>query len=265
MKIILSKAVWLLAFLLPVALHAAEPAQVMLFGVFHFQDAGLDVVKSKDFDVMTPESQAYLQDLAQRLAQFKPTRVALEYDVVDDEKINQRYQEYLAGNYQLPANEIYQLGFRIAKQAGNARVYGFDNHDVEWEADVMFEYAKQHDSPQMNHFNEIIQTFTEEDEQARSTLPLSELLRRTNDDELDRMNMDLYLATNSIGAGDGYSGAVASASWWARNFRMYANIQQLAGPGERVIAIGGAGHTAILKQLLKIDGRLEGVAIDPYL
>ena len=37
-----------------------------------------------------------------------------------------------------------------------------------------------------------------------------------------------------------------------------------AAPGERVIAIGGSGHMAILKQLLAIDGRLEGVAVDPY-
>ena len=38
----------------------------------------------------------------------------------------------------------------------------------------------------------------------------------------------------------------------------------LAEPGERIIAIGGSGHMAILKQLLAIDGRLEGVAVDPY-
>ena len=45
---------------------------------------------------------------------------------------------------------------------------------------------------------------------------------------------------------------------------MYANIQKLAEPGDRVIAIGGTGHMAILKQLLAIDRRLEGVAVDPY-
>jgi hypothetical protein len=45
---------------------------------------------------------------------------------------------------------------------------------------------------------------------------------------------------------------------------MYANIQQVAKPGERIIAIGGSGHTAILKQLLKIDRRLVGVEVDGY-
>jgi hypothetical protein len=253
-----------LILLLSLPVQAAEPAQVLLFGTFHFQDAGLDVVKAKDVDVLTAEAQTYLQGLSERLAGFKPTRVLLEYAPEEDATINQRYRDYLAGTFALPANEIYQLGFRIAKAAGHQRVYSFDNRDVEWQADAMFEYAKAHDSPEMNTFNAIIQTFTEEDAQARATLPLRELLRRANDPEQERLNMDLYLATNAIGAGDGYAGAQASASWWARNFRMYANLQQLAGPGQRIIAIGGAGHMAILKQLLAIDRRLEGVAVEGY-
>jgi hypothetical protein len=254
----------LVAMLFSIHLHAAEPAQVMLFGTFHFQDAGLDMVKNKDVDIFTTEAQEYLQGLSGRLAGFKPTKVLLEYSPENDEKINQRYRDYLAGNFELPANEIYQLGFRIAKQAGHKRVYSFDNRDVEWRAEAMFEYAEQHDSPEMKHYNQILQTFGEESKQARETLSLRELLMRQNDPDQDRMNMYSYLATNAIGAGDGYAGAIASASWWERNFYLYANIQQLAGPGERIIAIGGSGHTAILKQLLEIDQGLEGVAVGPY-
>jgi hypothetical protein len=251
--------------LFSVAAHAKEPAQVMLFGTFHFKDAGLDVVKHKDVNVMTVENQAYLDGLAGRLAGFKPTRVLLEYSLKNDEKINERYQAYLTGEYELPTNEIYQLGFRIAKLAGNKRVYSFDNRDVEWQAEAMMEYAKQNDSPEMDTFNEIIQTITEEDAQARVNLSLGELLLRTNDPEQDRMNMDLYLSTNAIGANDGWAGTTSSATWWERNFRMYANIQQQAVPGQRIIAIGGAGHMAILKQLLEIDQRLQSVAVNPYL
>jgi hypothetical protein len=255
----------LLAPLWALPLRAAEPAQVLLLGTFHFNDAGLDAVKPEDFDVMTPEAQAYLQGLSERLAKFGPTRVLLEYTPDDDAKINQRYQAWLAGDYELPRNEIYQLGFRIARLAGHERVYPFDNRDLTWQADGMMAYAQQHDSPELATFNEIIQTFTREDAEARKTLSLRELLRRANDPALDRMNMNLYLATNSIGAGAGFAGADSTSSWWARNFRMYANLQKLAGPGERVVAIAGQGHTAILKQLLAIDQRLQAVAVDDFL
>jgi hypothetical protein len=248
-----------------VAAQADEPAQVMLFGTFHFQDAGLDVVKLKDVNVMTAESQEYLQGLAERLASFEPTRVLLEYNPDNEELMNERYQAYLAGEFELPTNEIYQLGFRIAKLAGNTRVYSFDNREIEWQAEALFEYAKENNSPEMDTHNEMMRALTEEGEQARANLSLGELLVRVNNPEQERINMDSYLVTNAIGANDGYSGATASASWWERNFRMYANIQQQATPGQRIIALGGAGHTAILKQLLQIDSRLQGVDVIPYL
>jgi hypothetical protein len=73
----------LVLLLISLPLLAAQPAQVMLFGTFHFQDAELDTVKVKDIDIFTEENQA--------------------------------------GNYELGANEIYQLGFRIAKLAGHER------------------------------------------------------------------------------------------------------------------------------------------------
>ena len=65
--------------LISLPLLAAQPAQVMLFGTFHFKDAGLDTVKVKDIDISTEANQAYLEALTQRLQGFKPTQVLLEY------------------------------------------------------------------------------------------------------------------------------------------------------------------------------------------
>lgn len=254
----------ILTLMLSITTHANEPAQVMLIGTFHFSNPGKDAVKVDDVDIFDEASQQYLQQFAERLAEFKPTRVLLEFDPADEELINQRYTDYLAGTYELGTNEIYQLGFRIARQSGLKTVQSFDHRELQWQADAMFEYAKLHDSAEMKTFNELIERFTKAEAQARANENLRGLLMRSNDAESDRLNMDLYLATNAIGAGDGYSGADASASWWQRNFRMYANIQKVAQPGERVIAIGGSGHMAILKQLLAIDQRLVEEKPDGY-
>jgi hypothetical protein len=254
----------LLVLVFSTAIQANEPAQVMLIGTFHFDNPGKDVAKVNDFDVFTEESQQYLQSFTQRLADFKPTHILLEYNPENEELINQRYQEYLAGEYELGGNEIYQLGFRIAKAAGLKTVQSFDHRDLHWNPQPMFEYAEQHNSPELKAFNDAIDYYVKEDNKARASLGLRELLMRSNDSGQDRHNMDMYLATNPIGVRDGYAGADATASWWQRNFRMYANIQQVAKPGERVIAIGGLGHTAILKQLLEIDQRLEGIKVDGY-
>ncbi len=245
-------------------LHAEEPAQVILIGTFHFSNPGMDAVKVKTFDVLSDESQAFLQAFTERLAAFKPTKILLEYNPENELLMNQQYTDYLAGNYELEVNEIYQLGFRIAKAAGLQGVQSFDHRDLQWNAENMFDYAKEHDSPEMKNFNQIIADVTRQENQDRDTMNLRELLQRSNDPEQDRINMNLYLATNAIGAGDGWSGADASASWWQRNFRMYANIQKAAQPGERVIVIGGQGHTAILKTFLEIDSQLEGVPVTSY-
>ena len=245
--------------------HAQEPAEVMLLGTFHFKDSGKDVVKVADVDIFSEASQAYLETLTDRLAAFDPSVVLLEYNPESEARINERYKAYLKGEYELPANEIYQLGFRIAKKAGLDSVKSFDHRDLHWAAQPMFDYAEEHGSPEMDTFNEVIATVTAEEKAARASMDLQGLLRRSNDPERDRTNMDLYLATNAIGVDDGWSGADATATWWQRNFRMYANIQKAAKPGGKIIAIGGSGHMAILKELLRIDKRLQAVPPLDYL
>ena len=78
---------------------------------------------------MRPEQQAYVVALSERLARFAPTKVLLEYTDDADEKINRRYRDYVAGKFELGKNEIYQVGFRVAKLMGHKRgppgVHGF--------------------------------------------------------------------------------------------------------------------------------------------
>ena len=46
---------------------------------------------------------------------------------------------------------------------------------------------------------------------------------------------------------------------------MYANVQAAAAPGRRVLVIAGSGHTAILKDLLALDGQRQAEDVLPYL
>jgi len=247
--------------------HAqAPPAQVMLIGTFHFSSPGLDAVKTRSIDVTTAESQGYLDGLSQRIATgFRPTRVLLEYSAADDERINDRYREFLRGEFELPVNEIYQLGFRIARDSGLESVASFDHRDVEWEAEAMLAYAEAHDPDAYAAFQAAIAAVTERIQHEQDTLSLQALLEKQNDPLEWAANKALYIGTNAIGARDGYSGADAAASWWRRNFRMYANVQQAARPGERVLVLGGSGHIAILADFLALDAARDAVDVRPLL
>lgn len=244
---------------------AEEEAQVMLFGVFHFSNPGNDVVKTAQIDVMTPENQVYLEGLARRIADFRPTVLLLEFDPENHARMQERYQQFIEGTYELGSNEIYQLGFRIAKLVGLETVYSFDERKVGWEAAELFEYMPKHDSETQAKMDGLIAEITEAHNLAHATKSLPELLMQSNDPQQDRLNKYLYILTNQVGAGHNFVGADSAASWWRRNFRMYANIQKHARPGERVVAIGGQGHTAILKDLLALDADRIAVDVRPYI
>ncbi len=250
-----------------VVLAESPPAaQVMLLGTFHFADPGEDAVKTRNLDVTTTESQRYLDTVALRIAEdFRPTRVLLEYSPENDAKLNERFRQYVEGGFELPVNEIYQLGFRIARHAGLESVATWDHRAVPWEADEMLAYAKQNDPDALAAWEAAIATLSAEGQKRQDTMTLRELLRVNNDPADFAANKALYIATNDIGAGDGYSGADAAASWWHRNFRMYANVQRTAQPGERVLVIGGSGHIAIIADLLALDAERQAVDVRPLL
>ena len=242
-----------------------EPAQVMLFGVFHFVNPGLDVVKTDQIDVMTEDNQAYLQALSARIGAYNPTAILLEFGPDLEPEIQREFRRYVDGQFELPSNEIYQLGFRIAAISEADTVYGFDERHVSWNAEPLFEYLETTDLETGARMSAFIEELTLDHQQAQDKLSLQENLARTNDPDLDALNRSFYIFTNHVGDRDDFVGADAAASWWHRNFRMYAHVQRFAKPGERVLVIGGQGHTAILRQLLADDQDREAVDVRPYL
>lgn len=260
-------ASWLLsiAAIAPAASPDIAPARVMVMGMFHFANPGRDMVKTRVIDVMAPDNQAYLDGLAERIAVFKPTRVLAECSLADQGTYDQRFDEYLAGRYALPSNETYQIGFRVAKRAGLRGVTCFDEQEIGWNAQPMFDYMDKHDAQAKQDIEATYKTLSAQMDGEQATLSLVQLLQLASDPARDALNKGLYIRTNAVGAGDGFAGADASASWWHRNFRMYANVQKAAVPGSRVVVLAGQGHAAILKDLLAVDDRRAAEDVRPYL
>ncbi|MFA0809821.1 DUF5694 domain-containing protein [Microbulbifer epialgicus] len=243
----------------------APPAQVMLFGTFHFANPGRDTVKLNVIDVLTPENQAYLEQLTEKLASESPTHVMLECDPRIQDKIDIKFQAYLNGEHQLEVNEHQQLGFRIAAKAKLNGVICYDENQVHWDGAKLMSYMSTNAPERKKIFDAEIADFGNLASKQHKTLPLRQLLQIDNSVERDKKNMNLYLMVNDIDSGEGFSGADASVSWWHRNFRMYANIQAKAQPGTKVIAIAGSGHTALMKTLLATDLQREAWDIKSYL
>lgn len=239
--------------------------QVMLMGTFHFENPGLDVVKTDVIDVMSKTSQQYLQGLAERISAFKPQVVMLEFDPDETAAINQEYQQYLAGQLKLPVNEIYQIGFRVAKLSGVKKLVSLDERSVQWQGDALFSYMGEHDQDMAQKVQAKIADLTAQLNQDQQTLDLAALLGKSNAPVMDQLNKGFYLYTNAVGAGDGFAGADAAASWWHRNFRIYAKIQQQVHRHGRVFALAGQGHTAIIRDLIAWDEEVSAADVGPVL
>ncbi len=244
---------------------AVEPAKVMLLGMFHFANPGRDMVKGEVINVMTPQNQVWLDGLATRMAAFRPTDVLAECSPAEQAQYDQKFRDYVAGKFELPSNETFQIGFRVAKLAKLSGVTCFDEDQVGWDAQPMFDFMDKHEPENKQALEAMFKSVGEAMNKEQATLSLARLLALANDPERDAFNKSFYLRTNEVDAGASFVGADASASWWHRNFRMYANIQKSAAPGHRVIALAGQGHTAILKDLLAVDQRRVAEDVRAYL
>jgi predicted proteasome-type protease len=75
----------------------------------------------------------------------------------------------------------------------------------------------------------------------------------------------VYAHFARVGAGDTYVGADLVAAWYKRNIRIFANLQQIAEPGDRILVIFGGGHAAILRELVEHAPGMVLVEANDYL
>jgi len=261
-------AVFLCLFSFHVFAETSESrAELMIFGTFHFHNPGLDQVKNKQTDVGTLENQQYLKEFSERVAvDFKPSHVLLECARDQQNEISSNFKRYIAGDYELKVNENDQLGYRIAKLAGIDAPTCYDEREIGWQPERLMEELPTKEPRLKREFDAAIDKVTKEGNQMYAELSLKQVFNKLNSLDSEQDNQYLYILTNEVGAdGGGFSGADASASWWHRNFRMYANIQKVAQNGTRVFVIGGQGHTAILKNFLSLDKKRVAHSVDPYL
>ena len=78
---------------------AEARAEVLVLGVYHMANPGLDVFNMKADDVLAPKRQAEIAQLIEVLKKFQPTRIAIEADMYGRRR--QEYSDYLAGKHTL--------------------------------------------------------------------------------------------------------------------------------------------------------------------
>ena len=110
----------------PVHAQAEPRAQVMILGTYHMANPGADYVNPEVDDVLAAPRQAEIAAVVQALAEFRPTRIAIEAPPSRDSLHHARYRAYRAGEYALRGDEIDQIGYRLAGMMNHERLYPVD-------------------------------------------------------------------------------------------------------------------------------------------
>lgn len=238
-----------------------DAREILLLGTFHYNNPGGDVVKNNVFDVMTDDGQQQLEKLANKIVKYKPSKIFVEWDIQDQENLDKAYQKYFNGSYFNDEtlddfqrkNEIFQLGFRIAKKLNHKKIYGIDYSDINMDYPAVMQAIS--DSKQLklqNEFDSTIKRMGEETNKKMATMTLEELYLDGNKPAEVSANIELYTEL-TVKAGDlnNTAGAEMVAQWYKRNIFMWSNIQRIVEENDKkVMVLLGGGHTAIIDQVI---------------
>jgi hypothetical protein len=241
--------------------------RVLLLGTGHWANPGRDYINVQFDDMLAPDRQREIREVADHLKRFAPTKIALEVDPEAIDAWNTDYTHYHAGAFTLTASEHHQLGFRIAADLGHDQVYGIDWNEGTFGLDTVFDFAASHQPELFAELQRLAQPATDADaHQETVTIPLRELLLQANAPATQRRMHQPYLLMAQVGAGRQYVGVDWVKGWYERNLIIFANLCRLfTSPSERVLVIYGAGHVPLLTQFLRESDVCALESVDAYL
>ena len=229
-----------------------ERIEVLLLGSYHMANPGADLFNVEADDVLLPKRQQEIEDVVERLAAFRPTRVAIEAEWGDttDPAL---YRAYRSGRHELSRSESQQIGFRLARRMDLPEIDGID-----MTGDFPFgpvQELAQSDSTLMRYLVEgrgVGEAAVEAIGRWLAEGSIGQTLRRMNTPEAIHYSHEVYLrfllpVVNERAA----PGADLLAGWYERNIRIFANLHRMGlGPDDRIFVIYGAGHVPILRQMV---------------
>ncbi|HWI20062.1 MAG TPA: DUF5694 domain-containing protein [Vicinamibacterales bacterium] len=225
-----------------------QRAEVLVLGVYHMNNPGLDVFNMQADDVSAPKRQAEIAVALETLRKFAPTKIAVER-MAGDSRIGKDFEDYAKGLRPLTRNETEQLGFRLAKELGHKRVYPVDVPG-EFPFGRVANFAKANGrAEEWNALMQDIGRMVKAQDAYLGSHTILETLLHMNSDEKVAEDMGLYFRQGQFGNANDPAGADLVSAWFHRNMRIYSNIVGLIeSPAERILVIYGAGHLGWLRQ-----------------
>ena len=224
---------------------------LLMLGSYHMSNPGMDMFNLEADDVSTPKRQAEIQAIVDRLALWRPTKVAVESPYSDSTTLA-RYQAYLKGELELRNSEEEQIGFRLAKQLGHKTVYPIDVRMMLDDEGIskLIGANPQKFGPYMEKLQKTGKTAMSLMGKWLSEGTIGAMLYNMNEQDLNDIGHAAYFQSFvPIVAEDDYAGADMVNTWYHRNLRIFSNLHKINdSPADRIFLIYGAGHIPLLQR-----------------
>ena len=251
---------------------AAAPApkpQLMVLGLAHFDNPARDIANVKVEDVLTPARQREIEAVVESLARFHPNHVAVEWESTDQAALDKRYADYRAGRLKLTRDERDQIGLRLAARLGLPRVDAADWNQEPPGKDEDYDFPAWLKA----HGREADWVALQADGQRFADAMAARNRCTTIGDWLHGLADPAYMLRlerpyyriATFGDAKQNPGAAWVGAWHARNLHIYDNLLALAKPGDRIIAVFGAGHAWLLLRYASESGSFAVVDPRAYL
>lgn len=252
------------------AAQSPEPIKVMVVGSYHFDNPGMDLNNARIAPVTTPEKQAELEAISNRLMAFAPTAVAVERIARDPATLlDHVYPSFEIEQLKTQPDERFQIGYRLAAKIGNGRVYAIDElsdtRDYFPFEPVMEWWNANGQTEAFAKINAPIAASMAELESRQFVDSIGDILADMNSPQATQTDAGFYFTVLTAGDGQSQPGAALAAGWFERNARIVAKLMSVAQPGDRIVVVYGAGHNYWLQQLIANTPGFELEEASPYL
>lgn len=269
--------------------------KAMILGVYHFNNPGMDTYNLDIDDYSTKKRQAEIREVVDLLAQYKPNKIFVEFLPSQQVKLDSLFSLYANNQLLLKdinngQNEVYQLGFRLAKQLSIKEILAVDHPGVylgpyaDFIADTLSiktyqeyseDYKQQMETRQitftkntikenliyLNDWQQILNNHSYYNNVAIAVKDTSNVMFSYKEMEQEIDGLPYLMRSydfNNIGV-------ELATEWYKRNLFIYRNILEQTNDNDRILIIFGSGHVRHLKQLFEDNPEFNIVNTNSFL
>lgn len=249
---------------------SSAKTEVLLVGVFHFNNPGLDVAKFKVDDMLSPKRQREIEEVRRALIAFRPDAIYTEVNLQENAGwLDSTYQAFRKDQSPLKTkkNELFQLACAVGQRLDMPKLYASDA-TADFPFDSMMTAIKAAGQTSLeNDMSQLMQKIEREMNEKLTNQSIKEILLWLNTPQMRREDLGFYLNTATrAGTLTTDIGATLSGNWLMRNLKIYGNIlKQLKGNERRIVVIYGASHCAPLEYYFSMNDGFRVIPLSAVL